>query len=198
MLAKLIRKLTGRSVIPEAVQEKWLRGYDHTPDFAALEQHQHHLVFLYDFNPFPIKPLYDEVYTEEPMVMLKHKAEDGDVRPVVLVRPEVPVVGQIGRAEAAVIRGEMVQLTTPEVRELDLRYSNGVHFKRVRTKINIPYFHNDTPMNYVKKAFMYQGVFDFWSFQKFESNSYKLLKTREHNLTYKPNYSFTPDDFLFK
>lgn len=200
-----LKHALGISPVPKAMVDKWMKGYEFTPDFHELEQFKHRLVFLYggtrETTSLGIEPIWDGL-TENDFVMVKYK--EGERAFPIVVDPPHDTLSRHFKVMRAPIAGKIFQLTAGEIKSLDNFYSNGVVFKRQPVKIVIPYkvkgekdgeVIETDPLTYVKKCFMYVGSFDYWNLMPLDRTSHRLLKEREHNKNYKAKYYFTPSDW---
>lgn len=225
-LKKLLR---GNSVgMPKELVERLKTPPKFTPDGAELQNRKHNLVLLYgnemnggrDTN-VEVKPLYKDVFTADPFVMVKVRQGE-KVAPVVLPPPELlmrtkktkvyaydsipKAIGgsHLTRLPPAPIKGELYQLTDGEVESLDKHYENTVVFDRIRVKVRVEHYaiskHDheariSEPLFFGKRVFMYVARLEALARMTVSLNSIQLYKHREHNQIYEPRYYYSPQDW---
>lgn len=232
MFTKLLNRLRhGNEVgIPKDAMKRLTTRPEHTPDAAELESRRYNLVFLYGnemeggrASPSGLKPLYKNVFTYDPFMMLK--VQKGDMIAPVVVRPptlitkvpsvrifacetmkEAVVTAKIAHLRPAPIQGELFQLTADEVERLDKDYQNGVFFDRIRLRINVEHYtvsrhrvgfgeeaRMSEALSHTKRVHMYVGRTEAFA-RSTILDSTELFKERPHNSNYQPRYLYTRQD----
>jgi AIG2-like family. len=190
---------------------------EHTPDLVKLEQRTQHLVFVYD--QFQRKHYANKCLDNSKFECIGFtlnlfqlwRKNLGKVSYPIALRGGDPDVPDFYGIQKLRIRGELWNVSTPELIELDNIKANGLHYVREKVRLLIPYRRmvyrrgNLTAIEThttAVRAWMYVGLPAFWVNQLDGGFAFKPVRHFEANTPMvngeallKHYYQFTPLEY---